>query len=191
LYSYLLFGKLTKGEIFMTRTKRWGIALPLFVLGAALAVLPQTLFPACPQHVAGAPSHGETHNATKTGHDTTTPCFFTARVVSGLGGVVGLGGLSIGILGAAAFGQGVSFMALLSALLALLTSHWLVGVCSIPTMTCRAGLAPAIDVLSGLIVLASLFNIAWLSRKEKGRSGGKTEDNLPVAGQESSVPPVL
>jgi hypothetical protein len=97
-------------------------------------------------------------------HDATTPCFFTARVVSGLGGAIALGGLSIGIFGSAAFGQGVSFMTLLSALLALSTSRWLIGACAMPTMTCRLGLVPAVDVLSALIVLVSLFDIVWLSR---------------------------
>jgi hypothetical protein len=177
----------------MKRKRKWGAALPLLALGIALAVLPQTLFPACPHHATGASSHGGQHGTMDVRHNVPTPCFFTARVVSGLGTVVALGGLLIGIFGTAAFGQGVSFMTLLSALLALLTSHWLVGVCVMPSMTCRLGLEPAVNVLSGLIVLASLFNIVWLSR-EKGRSAAaedETENSPTASGRENAVPPVL
>jgi hypothetical protein len=103
------------------------------------------------------------------------PCFFTARVVSGLGAVMALGGLLIAVSSAVAFKRGVSSLTLLTALLALATPHWLVGVCAMPAMTCRLGLTPAVNILSILIVLVSSVNTAWLFREKKGQPEGIKE----------------
>ncbi|MDR1534273.1 MAG: DUF4418 family protein [Planctomycetota bacterium] len=163
--------------------------LPFLILGSALAVLPQTLFPACPLHGANGPEMAAMHSGVSTGghgavpvaapaNPNRMPCFFTARSASGLGAVVVIAGLAILASPLAALWRGVSILAIPAAALALAFLHWLIGVCAMPAMVCRQGLAPAINVLAALSILAALVNIFWLSRTG---AGGKLPAKTPIA----------
>ncbi|MDR1901019.1 MAG: DUF4418 family protein [Treponema sp.] len=132
------------------------IGVTVLALGLLISLGPQFLFKPCgpiTAHDGGGPSWMK--------------CHWSVQAEIGVGAL--LAALGIGLLVSASKDIHIGLLAgiVLSAILALLIPHVLIGGCPMATMPCQAVVFPAITVLSILLLIVSTGNILYLARSRK------------------------
>lgn len=127
----------------------------LLVLGVLVILTPTTLFPAC---------HGLIERADG-GAGMPMRCHWTGLAEIGVGILIACAGL-LNLLKKTG-GPGVFAMGAACGVVGFLLPTKLIGICMMPTMACRSGMAPALYVLMALVLLVSLAG-AWFSARERG-----------------------
>jgi hypothetical protein len=120
------------------------------VFGLLIALGPQFLFKVCP--VMG---------------DMIMKCHWSAQAETGVGGVITALGIALIVFANPKIRLGLTIGIFLSAVLALLIPHVLIGGCVNHTMSCRKITFPAITVISILLLAGMAFNAFYLSRKKQ------------------------
>jgi hypothetical protein len=120
------------------------------VFGLLIALGPQFLFKVCP--IMG---------------DMIMKCHWSAQAEIGVGGVIAALGIALIVFANPKTRLGLSIGIFLSAVLALLIPHALIGGCVSHTMPCRKITFPAITVISILLLAGMAFNAFYLSRKKQ------------------------
>ncbi len=138
----------------------WG-ALALLVLGLLITLTPQFVFPVCS---AGVP--------TASGGVVPMKCFWTARAVLGDGAAIALSGLLLFFIKTPGVRLGAALLPLAAGALAVLTPHWLIGVCPGEMMACHMGTLPALTLLGLLAVLAAACVAGRARKNMAGPAGG-------------------
>jgi hypothetical protein len=131
-----------------------GIAL--VVLGLFISLGPQFLFKAC----RPAASHDG-------GGPVWMKCHWSVQAEIGVGALIAALGITLLAFRSKETRLGLSAAAFLSAVLALLIPHALIGGCPMATMPCQAVTFPAISVFSILVLIFSAGNVLYLGRRVK------------------------
>jgi hypothetical protein len=96
-------------------------------------------------------------------------CHWTAQAEIGIGGpLIAALGIALIFSASSKIRLGLTIGIFLSAVLALLIPHVLIGGCSGHLMPCRKITFPAITVISVLLLIAAAFNAWYLARKREG-----------------------
>lgn len=131
--------------------KRQGIISAIvFILGLLLILGPVYLFPVC--------QYKGMMIELKNGGLMPMKCSYTARAEI----VLAVLTISIGIfLQARQSGSRrlLYGLLLIIAILVILVPTWLIGVCMSPTMPCRAGTLPFLELIGGLLIAVSVFGL--------------------------------
>ncbi len=176
------------------------------ILGALIAIGPQTIFPVCGVQ---AEEGGAALEQAQTGGQDPTPadsapaetapmvmtmapgsvmtCHWTAQAEIGVGGLIALLGALLIIFRTAQIRLGISLGIASGGILALLVPTVLIGVCGNVHMVCHSLALPALSILSGIVIAGSSANALYLyftGRKEQD-AGGK-RDTLGKEGQASA-----
>lgn len=122
----------------------WG-ALILTVLGLLIAITPYAVFPVCAVTVPAA-----------AGGIVPMKCFWTARAVLGVGGIIACSGLLLFFIKNPAMRLGMAFAPFAAGLLTVLIPNKLIGVCPGAMMACRMGTLPALTLLGSLVMAAAV-----------------------------------
>ncbi|SHN83398.1 protein of unknown function [Desulfitobacterium chlororespirans DSM 11544] len=141
------------GKMSMKRTSRLALGIFILILGILIALGPQYIFKICEQH-----------------HGTTTACFWTARALIGVGGVIALLGAAVIFLKSTPLLAGLSLAVLLNSILAFLIPNLLIGVCGEATMDCRVVTLPALNILTILSIIISAGSTGFLFVKYRKES---------------------
>jgi hypothetical protein len=131
-----------------------GIAV--IVLGLLIALGPQFLFKVC-EPVGPMAAHDG-------GGQTWMKCHWSAQAEIGIGSLLAALGIGLLVFASKDTRLGLWIGIFLSAILALLIPHVLIGGCSMPTMRCQSLAFPAITVLGILLIVGSVFNALYLIR---------------------------
>jgi hypothetical protein len=121
----------------------------VIVSGLLIALGPQFLFKICP--VMG---------------DMIMKCHWSAQAEIGVGAVIAALGIALIIFASPKTRLGLTIGIFLSAVLALLIPHVLIGGCVNHTMPCRKITFPAVTVISILLLITAALNVLYLSRKK-------------------------
>jgi hypothetical protein len=125
------------------------------VLGLLIAAGPQFLFKVCGPAAGGGFMR----------------CHWSARAEIGVGSLIAALGLASLFFASAKIRMGLTIGIFLSALLALLIPHALIGGCAMHSMACRKTAFPAITVICILLLIgAGLYTayLAWQGFTSKG-----------------------
>jgi hypothetical protein len=128
----------------------------VIVLGLLISLGPQFLFKACgpvAAHDGGGP--------------TWMKCHWSAQAEIGVGALTAALGAAILVFASKEIRIGLLVGVFLSAILALLIPHVLIGGCPMATMPCRVLTFPAVTVLSILLLILSGGNVLYLIRVRK------------------------
>jgi hypothetical protein len=126
-----------------------GIAV--IALGLLIALGPQFLFKVCgPMENGGF-----------------MKCHWTAQAEIGAGALIAALGVAHIFFSSAKIRLGLAIGVVLSAILALLYPHALIGGCGMHTMPCRTIAFPALTVISILTIAGGALYIAYLARKKE------------------------
>jgi hypothetical protein len=131
-----------------------GIAVIIF--GLLIALGPQFLFKVC-EPVSPMAAHDG-------GGQTWMKCHWSAQAEIGIGGLLAALGIGLLLFSSKDTRFGLTVGVFLSAILALLIPHVLIGGCSMPTMQCQSLAFPAITVLGILLIIGSVGNGYYLIR---------------------------
>lgn len=131
------------------------------VFGLLIALGPQFLFKVCP--VMG---------------DMIMKCHWSAQAEIGVGAVIAALGIALVVFANPTTRLGLTIGIFLSAVLALLIPHALIGGCANHTMPCRKITFPAITVISILLLLGAAFNALYLARTKALQSKNQGEQNV-------------
>jgi hypothetical protein len=118
-------------------------------LGLRIALGPQFLFKVCPV-VNGR----------------IMKCHWSAQAETGVGALIVALGIALIVFASPKTRLGLSIGIFLSAVLALLVPHALIGGCAMHFMPCRIITFPAITVISILLLIMAAFNALYLARKK-------------------------
>lgn len=166
----------------------------LFILlGLLIAFGPQTIFPVCGVHTSKQPavqdSASDGHQNVPSGSMQMTPasedagqqmtagktvmkCHWTGRAEIGIGLLIALVGFFLLVFPSVQVRLGLSLALVPGGILALLLPLALIGVCGSSKMTCRSLTLPALILLGGIAIAASLANMIYLYTSDcKGRVG--------------------
>jgi hypothetical protein len=121
------------------------------VLGLLIAAGPQFLFRVC-----GLTADGGFMR-----------CHWSAQAEIGVGALIAALGLASLFFASPKIRMGLSIGIFLSAVLALLIPHSLIGGCAMHSMACRKTAFPAITVISILLLIGSGLYTAYLARKKE------------------------
>ncbi|MDR0557224.1 MAG: DUF4418 family protein [Treponema sp.] len=124
-----------------------GVAL---VFGLLIALGPQFLFKVCP--VMG---------------NMIMKCHWSGQAEIGVGGVIAALAIALMVFANSKIRLGLTIGIFLSAVLALLIPHVLIGGCVNHTMPCRKITFPAVTVISILLLIGAAFNTLYLARKKE------------------------
>jgi hypothetical protein len=124
-----------------------GIAVIIF--GLLIALGPQFLFKVCEPM-----------------HDNFMKCHWTAQAEIGIGALIAALGIALLFFASAQVRLGLAIAVVLSAAVALLFPHVLIGGCAMETMQCRKVAFPAITAISILTIIAGGLYTAYLARKK-------------------------
>jgi hypothetical protein len=119
------------------------------VTGLLIALGPQFLFKVC-----------------EVVDDMKMKCFWTARAEIGVGALIAAFGIALLFFTHSKTQLGLNIGIILSAILALLFPHALIGGCPMHTMPCRMVTFPAITVISILVIISGLLYTVYLLRKK-------------------------
>ena len=133
----------------------------VIVFGLLIALGPQSLFRVCP--IMG---------------DMIMKCHWSAQAEIGVGAVIAALGIALVVFANPTTRLGLTIGIFLSAVLALLIPHALIGGCANHTMPCRKITFPAITVISILLLLGAAFNALYLARTKAWRSKNQGEQNV-------------
>ncbi|NMM93216.1 DUF4418 family protein [Bifidobacterium oedipodis] len=131
-------------------TKKLFAAVPTIVLGALIAIAPQTFAHACQ------------------GHDVPGACHYSQQAATGIGIVILLLGV-IALFVEAKVRIGLNIAAALNAILLIAVPTVLIGVCSGAMMHCRAVMLPTLIVL-GVLTIVFAGIAVWLDSRPAKRS---------------------
>jgi hypothetical protein len=124
------------------------------VCGLLVALGPQFLFPVCPT-TAGM----------------IMKCHWSAQAEIGVGGLIAVLGIALVVFANPKTRLGLTIGVFLSAVLALLVPHSLIGGCAMRSMDCRKVTFPAITVIGILLLIGTALNTLYPARKrEAGNS---------------------
>jgi hypothetical protein len=118
------------------------------VFGLLIALGPQFLFPVCP--IAGS---------------MIMKCHWSAQAEIGVGAVIAALGIALIFFTNPKIRLGLTIGIFLSAVLALLVPHVLIGGCDMHTMPCRKITFPSITIISILLLIGAALNTFYLARK--------------------------
>jgi hypothetical protein len=124
------------------------------VFGLLIALGPQFLFKVCP--VAG---------------DVIMKCHWSARAEIGIGALIAVLGAALVFFADPRTRLGITLAIFLTAVLALLIPHALIGGCAMPFMPCRKITFPALTVISILLLVGAAGNLAYLARLIRKKHG--------------------
>lgn len=116
-------------------------SIPAIVLGALIAVAPQTFARVCS-------SENGMHMA----------CYYTARAALGLGVVIAVIGC-IALFTTAPIRAGLNIAVIINALLVIAVPTFLIGVCKMPMMHCVSTARPTLIVLSVLAIVFAAISV--------------------------------
>jgi hypothetical protein len=133
--------------------------ITVIILGSLIALGPQFLFKVC-EPASPIAAHDE-------GGQTWMKCHWSAQAEIGIGFLLAALGIGLLVFASKDTRLGLTVGIFLSAVLALLIPHVLIGGCSMPTMPCQSLAFPAITVLGILLIIGSAGNGYYLIR---GRS---------------------
>ncbi|MDR1932162.1 MAG: DUF4418 family protein [Spirochaetales bacterium] len=125
----------------------------VIIAGLLICLGPQFLFKVCGPALS--------HNG---GGPVWMKCHWSAQAEIGIGALLAAFGLALLLSGSRDIRTGLSAGVFLSAILALLIPHGLIGGCPMATMPCRAISFPSITVLGILLLIISAGNILYLAR---------------------------
>jgi hypothetical protein len=120
------------------------------VFGLLIALGPQFLFKVCPVV-----------------ENMYMKCHWSGRAEIGAGALIAALGIGLAIFAHPKTRLGLTIGVLLSAVLALLVPHALIGGCPGHAMPCRKIAFPAITVISILLLISAAFNAWYLARKKE------------------------
>jgi hypothetical protein len=118
------------------------------VFGLLIALGPQFLFKVCP--VMG---------------DMIMKCHWSAQAEIGVGALIAALGIALVVFANPKTRLGLTLGIFLSAVLALLIPHALIGGCANHTMLCRKISFPSITVISILLLIVAALNALYLARR--------------------------
>lgn len=95
-------------------------------------------------------------------------CYWTARAELGVGILIAFSGLLLLLLKSLQSRLGLSLAIGLNGVLVILFPSVSIGVCGSTAISCRVLTLPALYILGGLTVAASVLNVSWHIRIEKG-----------------------
>jgi hypothetical protein len=121
------------------------------VLGLLIAAGPQFLFKVC-----GLTADGGFMR-----------CHWSAQAEIGVGSLIAALGLASFFFGSSKIRMGLTIGIFLSAVLALLIPHGLIGGCAMHTMACRKVAFPSITVIGILLLIGAALNTVYLARKKE------------------------
>ncbi|MFP3090270.1 DUF4418 family protein [Treponema sp. TIM-1] len=121
----------------------------VIVFGLLIALGPQFLFKVCPVV-----------------DDMYMKCHWSAQAEIGIGAVIALLGAALVFFSSPKIRLGLTIGIFLSAILALLIPHALIGGCAMPSMPCRKITFPALTVLSILLLITGGLNGLYLTLKK-------------------------
>lgn len=121
------------------------------VLGLLIAAGPQFLFKVC-----GLTADGGFMR-----------CHWSAQAEIGVGSLIAALGLASFFFASSKIRMGLTIGIFLSAVLALLIPHGLIGGCGMHSMACRKVAFPAITVISILLLIGAGLYTAYLARKKE------------------------
>jgi hypothetical protein len=120
------------------------------VFGLLIALGPQFLFKVCP--VMGG---------------MIMKCHWSSQAEIGVGALIATLGITLVIFASPKTRLGLTLGIFLSAILALLIPHALIGGCASHTMPCRKITFPSITVISILLLIGAALNALYLARKKE------------------------
>ena len=120
------------------------------VFGLLIALGPQFLFKVCPVM-----------------DDMYMKCHWSAQAEIGVGALIAALGLASFFFASSKIRMGLTIGIFLSAVLALLIPHGLIGGCAMHSMACRKVAFPAITVISILLLIGTGLYTAYLARKKE------------------------
>jgi hypothetical protein len=94
-------------------------------------------------------------------------CHWSAQAEIGVGALIAALGLASFFFASSKIRLGLTVGIFLSAVLALLIPHGLIGGCTVHSMACRKVAFPAITVISVLLLIGAGIYIAYLARKKE------------------------
>ncbi|MDR0403697.1 MAG: DUF4418 family protein [Treponema sp.] len=121
------------------------------VFGLLIALGPQFLFEVCPPMMGGGFMR----------------CYWAARAEIGVGVLIAALGLASFFFASSKVRAGLTIGIFLSAVLALLIPHALIGGCSSLSMQCRKIAFPAITVITILLIIGAAAHLVYLTRKKE------------------------
>jgi hypothetical protein len=121
------------------------------VLGLLIAVGPRFLFKVC-----GLTANGGFMR-----------CHWSAQAEIGVGSLIAALGLASFFFASSKIRMGLTIGIFLSAVLALLIPHGLIGGCAMHSMACRKAAFPAITVISILLLIGAGLYTVYLARKKE------------------------
>jgi hypothetical protein len=124
------------------------------VLGLLISLGPHFLFKVCEPVTA--------HDGS--GTITWMKCHWSVQAEIGIGALISALGIALLIFKSKDTRTGLSIGVFLSAILALLIPHVLIGGCPMPTMPCQAVTFPSLTVLSILLLIGSAGNVLYLRK---------------------------
>jgi hypothetical protein len=122
----------------------------VIVFGLLIALGPQFLFKVCPVM-----------------EGMIMKCHWSAQAEIGVGALIAALGIGLIVFAHPKIRLGLTIGVLLSAVLALLVPHALIGGCPGHSMACRKIAFPAITVISILLLMSAAFNGLYLARKKE------------------------
>ena len=154
------------------------------VLGALIALGPQTIFPVCGIHAseqsavqgseqAGMPMSSQMadsaseENSTSSAMPMVMKCRTSAKAELPVGIAIAVLGVLIIVSRSVKGRIGLSIASALGGLFALLVPTVLIGVCASEQMRCRVLTLPALIILSILVIFVSVVNIVYLFKSGK------------------------
>jgi hypothetical protein len=94
-------------------------------------------------------------------------CHWSAQAEIGVGALIAALGLASLFFASSKIRMGLAIGIFLSAVLALLVPHGLIGGCAMHSMACRKTAFPAITVISILLLIGAGLYTAYLARKRE------------------------
>lgn len=136
--------------------------ISFIILGALIALGPQTIFPICGAGIFGQKAM---HNSDET--DLLMKCFYTGRAVIGVGILILAVGLLLLLFRKKQIRFGLSLAAGLNGILTLLIPTALIGVCSDVHAPCHALTLPALSILGSTVIALSAVNAVYLYKTDQ------------------------
>lgn len=124
-------------------------ALIYILTGLAIAVGPYTLFKVCDTS------------------EMVMKCWWTVRAETAIGGLLVFSGILILLLRKKEITYAVNLYNVAAGIVALLIPTVLIGGCGKSIMPCRSTTFPAIYIISVIVILFSIGNVIYQSRKQK------------------------
>jgi len=130
------------------------IGAVVVVIGLLIALGPQFIFKACPQHEDGVWSQ----------------CHWSVQAELGMGILIAAIGICMMVFADPKIHFGLTITTFLSAFVALFIPHLLIGGCSNAEMTCHKVAFPALTAESVVLLAASIVYIVYLEKKHSTAS---------------------